>query len=564
MNPDTPITIDRWDAVVPDAWSAAAWATLSTLPPFTTDRFTAFFLDADGLKAVNDTAGYERGNGLLRAVGGLVRALLRPTDVLIRWGGDEFVVLAPVMADGAAQALADRIMQHAGLLHCPVSVGWAAQGPDQSVAAVIADASRAMQHVKRRRKATAALGPRPRRSRTAARDEAVALIKKAKAAVALEAVIGSTVKLRPVGSVLMGLCPFHPDRVPSLAVYPQPSDPHWICYGCDKHGDVIDWIQRLRGGSRKEAAAYLLGTAWPAPVAPPVAATDPWGWVAPDERVLAVYQDLWPHLTLSDRHAAWLRHRGLDDAAIAAHAFKSLPSVRDGWPARLARPGEAQRALVGIPGFSQWHGGWLHGAPGILLPVRDAWGRLVAAQIRPDRQDGAKYRWWSTPPELRRDDGTPAYPGGARVHPQAHWATPGARPLDPDQPWPEIWVTEGVLKATIAAEYLGLPVLGIPGIRMTSLAFHPFLLGHPAAIVVAFDQDPPASAAATAVATATEQLVRALAALFPDLAATDRLGVGRWATAYKGLDDALVADAWPTVIPARALYPFGDGEGGPP
>jgi DNA primase len=553
-----PVAIDRADPVVPEAWSAAAWAVLSTQPPFTTERFTVLFVDADGLKAVNDGRGYAAGNEFLRGLGVLLRHVVRPTDVLVRWGGDEFCVVAtPPLTEAAAQALADRIMQNAALARRPCSVGWATQTVDQPLTDAITAASQAMQAVKRRRKAAAALTPRRKRARSPAREEAVALIHKAKASVSLLAVIGATVPLRRVGSLAMGRCPFHDDRSPSLAVYAEDRAPHWHCFGCppgSNHGDVIDWVQRQRGGSRTEAASYLLATAWPAAPLPPAVSTDPWGWVDPDPRALAVYADLWPHLTLTPAHTAWLHRRGLTDAAIAAHGFKSLPRPRDGWPARLARPGEAQRDLAGIPGFSQYHGGWLHGAPGILLPVRDLTGRIVGAQIRPDRQDGAKYRWWSTPPTFRRDDGTPAYPGGASAAPQAHVATPGAGPLDPDQPWPEIWVTEGVLKATIAAEYLGLPVIGIPGIRMGSLALRPFLDGRPASIVVAFDQDPPGSTAAQAVAEATESLVRALAALFPDLAAAGRLGVAQWEPAHKGLDDALVADVWPTVIPARDRY----------
>lgn len=552
------IAIDRRDPVVPECWSAAAWTVLGSQPPFTTESFTVFFVDADGLKAVNDRQGYAAGNQYLRGLGVMLRNVVRPTDTLVRWGGDEFCVVAsPLMGDRAAQALADRIMQNAGLIKLPCSVGWVTQQPGQPLDAAVTAASQAMQAVKRRRKATAALGPRKKGSRTQARDDAIALIKKAKESVSILSVIGATVDLRRMGSAAMGRCPFHDDSTPSLAVYAEDRVPHYHCFGCpapSNHGDVIDWVQRQRGGSRRDAAAYLLATVWPAASIPPAVATDPWGWTDPDPRAVAVYADLWPHLALDPAHAAWLARRGLDPAAIAAHGFRSLPAHREGWPVTLARPGEAQRDLTGIPGFSQWHGGYLHGTAGILLPVRDGRGQIVAAQIRPNRQDGAKYRWWSSPPTFRRDDGTPAYPGGGSATPQAHWATPGAVPLDPDAPWPEIWVTEGVLKAIIAAEYLGLPVLGIPGIRMGSLALRPFLDGHPASIVVAFDQDPPASSAAQAVAEATESLVRALAALFPELAAADRLGVAHWDATYKGVDDALVADAWPTVVPARTVY----------
>lgn len=50
-------------------------------------------LDADNLKPVNDSLGHVAGDAALRAIADAVRSLLRPTDMLFRWGGDEFLVL---------------------------------------------------------------------------------------------------------------------------------------------------------------------------------------------------------------------------------------------------------------------------------------------------------------------------------------------------------------------------------------------------------------------------------------------------------------------------------------
>ncbi|MDQ1307760.1 MAG: hypothetical protein QG671_3593 [Actinomycetota bacterium] len=51
------------------------------------------FIDVDGLKEVNDGFGHDRGDDLLIAVATALRATCRTTDVIARWGGDEFVVL---------------------------------------------------------------------------------------------------------------------------------------------------------------------------------------------------------------------------------------------------------------------------------------------------------------------------------------------------------------------------------------------------------------------------------------------------------------------------------------
>lgn len=34
------------------------------------------------------------------------------------------------------------------------------------------------------------------------------------------------------------ICPFHEDHNPSCKIYPD----HWHCFGCQRHGDVIQWV----------------------------------------------------------------------------------------------------------------------------------------------------------------------------------------------------------------------------------------------------------------------------------------------------------------------------------
>jgi two-component system cell cycle response regulator len=67
-------------------------------------------LDVDHFKAINDTHGHDRGDEVLRTVGARLARTLRPSDLLARWGGEEFVVAvrAPSGRDGL-HAIADRL-----------------------------------------------------------------------------------------------------------------------------------------------------------------------------------------------------------------------------------------------------------------------------------------------------------------------------------------------------------------------------------------------------------------------------------------------------------------------
>jgi len=63
--------------------------------------FTAIYIDLNGFKKINDTHGHSAGDDLLRQVGDKLRVAFRSTDVIGRWGGDEFVALADVDFVGA-------------------------------------------------------------------------------------------------------------------------------------------------------------------------------------------------------------------------------------------------------------------------------------------------------------------------------------------------------------------------------------------------------------------------------------------------------------------------------
>jgi diguanylate cyclase (GGDEF)-like protein/PAS domain S-box-containing protein len=69
------------------------------------------FVDLDGFKAVNDHLGHVIGDSTLRQVAARIRDGVRATDVVGRFGGDEFVVVCPDTDEAAALAVAERIRE---------------------------------------------------------------------------------------------------------------------------------------------------------------------------------------------------------------------------------------------------------------------------------------------------------------------------------------------------------------------------------------------------------------------------------------------------------------------
>ncbi len=129
------------------------------------DRFALLCLDLDSFKPINDNFGHQQGDDVLRRVARVLRETVRHTDVVARYGGDEFLVMLRSATREEAEAMAHRLalaieqqdmgVDHPayGALSIGASVGYAcfpADGTD--CATLIASADACMYRVKAERK----------------------------------------------------------------------------------------------------------------------------------------------------------------------------------------------------------------------------------------------------------------------------------------------------------------------------------------------------------------------------------------------------------------------------
>ena len=349
-------------------------------------------------------------------------------------------------------------------------------------------------------------------------------------------------------------CAVHGDKDPAGVLYAEgTSREHAHCHACGWHGDAIDLFavlhgltgpqalqelarrHGLEGGGRELVACRALPACTPtADSTPP-----PGPALAPVLERSRVYVALLAELSLDVAHGINLGRRGMSDEEVRRRMYRSLPDPlrRQDVARRLVR-WFGEDLLAQVPGLvrrtSQRTGRpyWtIGGPPGMLVPVRDLHGRIVAMQARRDEQgDGPRYLWLSS----TREGG----PGsGAPVH--APLSLVDGHDLE------RVRLTEGPLKADTATclDPDRLLTLGVPGVQTWRAAL-PVLEALGARIVhLAFDAD----------WATNRHVARALLDAADGLeAAGFTVAIETWTTDGdgnpKGIDDLLVTGRLPEVI----------------
>jgi len=112
---------------------------------------TVLLLDVDGLKLINEQEGPAAGDAVIRGVADAIRSRTRPSDLLVRWGGDEFVVVLPGVSFVEGEARRAQIAAAVVETGLSATAGIAAYGPGKDIVQAVADADRSLQERKSQR-----------------------------------------------------------------------------------------------------------------------------------------------------------------------------------------------------------------------------------------------------------------------------------------------------------------------------------------------------------------------------------------------------------------------------
>jgi DNA primase len=233
-------------------------------------------------------------------------------------------------------------------------------------------------------------------------DEQVTRLKQEVSIVRLVEAAGITLK-KHGGKDLVGRCPFHNDKTPSLVI--SPGKNLWHCLGaCGVGGSVIDWVMRFHKVSFRHACELLLkdhpalvmGEGQPPSAAEIRRAASPFSLDAGEPALLAQVTDFY-HQTLLEAPEAleYLHRRGLGDEQLIRRFRLGYANRTLGYrlPPKQVKAGSELRGALQQLGVMR-KSGHEHLAGSIVIPLLDAENRVVqlyGRKIRDNLRKGTAY-----------------------------------------------------------------------------------------------------------------------------------------------------------------------------
>jgi len=123
---------------------------------YTDYHCSLMMIDVDNFKVINDTSGHQMGDRVLQDLAGIMKTNLRDTDILGRWGGEEFIAIFPHTTTDEAMVVAESFRRKVeefafGIGHCvTISIGVGEFVQNESVHECIGRVDRALYEAKER------------------------------------------------------------------------------------------------------------------------------------------------------------------------------------------------------------------------------------------------------------------------------------------------------------------------------------------------------------------------------------------------------------------------------
>ena len=284
------------------------------------------------------------------------------------------------------------------------------------------------------------------------------------------------------GQKLIGLCPLHNEKRPSFAVF---SEGGYCCQGCGATGHVTELYQQLAAG-RWAPLSSVRGKA-----------AEPVGLSLGGAELDRAHKILLGQLRLHGPERQALTERGLGAAEVEQLWEWGYRSTPRWWGERtrmagavVAELGEKMARALPCLGPSKYgkHGLALPGMEGLLIPVRDVKGRLVAFKVRRSREgDGPRYLWWKAN-ESQNGTGAPLHVSRGRGE-RGELALVVEGPLKADLVsllWPRIYGESVTVVAIPGASAHGqlLETLEALGVKRVCLALDQDLAGQKASVTL--------------------------------------------------------------------------------
>ncbi len=110
------------------------------------------YLDIDDFKIINDSYGHHQGDKMLCDVADSLRLVSRKSDIVSRWGGDEFVIILPAVDLAHAQKFIERLLKN--IINVEISCGLVELQENETIGQFLTRADQSMYEMKNKKKET--------------------------------------------------------------------------------------------------------------------------------------------------------------------------------------------------------------------------------------------------------------------------------------------------------------------------------------------------------------------------------------------------------------------------